>query len=142
MYLEHYGSRPKNILFYALWALYALTGATNIIDIIAFFFPDPVSMDDHGCLIFFQLVIQTIFYHLEIIVVVLFACCDFIAQSILVRTTGTMLIIYFIHLILQKIYRCWIVWGYSIRVVIVPSFLAFAFLGSLIYLHSPTDFNL
>ena len=33
-------------------------------------------------------------------------------------------------------------WGYSIRVVIVPSFLAFTFLGPLIYLHSPTDFNL
>ena len=35
-------------------------------------------------------------------------------------------------------------WGYSIRVVIVPSFLAFAFLGPLICLHSssPTDFNL
>ena len=33
-------------------------------------------------------------------------------------------------------------WGYSIRVVTVPSFLAFAFLGSLIYLHSPSDFNL
>ena len=46
-----------------------------------------------------------------------------------------------IYLILQKIYRCWIVWGYNIRVVIVPSFLAFAFLGTLIYLHSLTDFN-
>src|ERR1700733_6368257 len=55
-----------------------------------------------------------------------------------------MLIIYFIHLILQKIYRCWIIWGYSIRVVIVPSFLAFAFLGPspLICLHSLTDFDL
>ena len=53
-----------------------------------------------------------------------------------------MLIIDFIHPIFQKIYRCWIVWGYNIRVVIVPSFLAFAFLGPLIYPHSPTDFNL
>ena len=32
-------------------------------------------------------------------------------------------------------------WGYSIHVVIVPSFLAFTFLGPLIYLHSLTDFN-
>ena len=46
-----------------------------------------------------------------------------------------------IYLILQKIYRCWIVWGYNIRVVIVPSFLAFSFLGTLIY-HSLTGFNL
>ncbi|KAF8805852.1 hypothetical protein BYT27DRAFT_7191946, partial [Phlegmacium glaucopus] len=36
-------------------------------------------------------------------------CCDFIAQSIL-------------------IYRCWIVWGCNIRVVILPSILAVAYL--------------
>ena len=47
-----------------------------------------------------------------------------------------------IHLIFQKIYRCWIVWGCSIHVVIVPSFLAFAFLGTLIYLHSLSDLTL
>ena len=46
-----------------------------------------------------------------------------------------------IHLILQKIYCCWIVWNHSIRVVIVLSFLAFAFLGIFIYLHSLSDFN-
>ena len=46
-------------------------------------------------------------------------------------------------LIVQKIYRCWIVWGYKICVVIVPTFLAFAFLGILIYLsHSLSNFNL
>ena len=33
-------------------------------------------------------------------------------------------------------------WGCNIRVVIVPSFLAFAFLGPLIYLHSLPGFNL
>ena len=38
-------------------------------------------------------------------------------------------IIHFIYLILLKIYRCWIVWGQNIRVVVVPSILAFAFLG-------------
>ncbi|KAF8815206.1 hypothetical protein BYT27DRAFT_7249401 [Phlegmacium glaucopus] len=38
-----------------------------------------------------------------------FGCCDFIAQSIL-------------------IYRCWIVWGCNIRVVILPSILAVAYL--------------
>ena len=33
-------------------------------------------------------------------------------------------------------------WGYNIPVVIVPSFLAFAFLGLSIYPHSLTNFNL
>ena len=37
----------------------------------------------------------------------------------------------------SKIYRCWIVWGRNTRVVIVPSVLAVAFLGSLpIFIHS------
>jgi len=52
----------------------------------------------------------------------LFAFCDFIAQSIL-------------------IYRCWIVWGQNIRVVIVPSILAFAFLATCSGLVFQIDFN-
>ena len=38
----------------------------------------------------------------------------------------------------SKIYRCWIVWGKNIRVVIIPSFLAIAYLGESesIYLQS------
>ena len=35
---------------------------------------------------------------------------------------------------ISKIYRCWIVWGKKIRVVIVPSILAFIFLGPSTYL--------
>ena len=91
---------------------------------------------------FFQLVLQTvkIQYHLQIIEITVFAICDVLAQFILVRTMAMVMII--IHLILQKIYRCWIVWGYSIRVVIIPSLLAFIFLGPLIYFHSPINFNL
>ena len=94
MYLEHHGSRQgtdkaQKILFYALCVLYALSAATNIMDcILTFPLPDRVSMDDHDCLILFQLVVQTIAYHIQIIEVTLFACCDFIAQSILVRTIG------------------------------------------------------
>ena len=138
MYLQHRGSqkstdRAKNILFYALWVLYASTTATIIVDILIFYWNDAVSIDDHRCLTFFQLFLQNIEIQnqLKIIEVTAFACCDFIAQSILVRTMAMVIII---HLILQKIYRCWIVWGYSIRVVIFPSFLTFAFLGTLIYL--------
>ena len=95
IYLVHHGSRQstdkgKNIIFYALCVLYALTAATIMVDVLIFFWRGPVSMDDHGCLILFWLVVQTlgIAYHLAIIEVTLFACCDFIAQSILVRTTG------------------------------------------------------
>ncbi|KAF8815285.1 hypothetical protein BYT27DRAFT_7080354 [Phlegmacium glaucopus] len=47
--------------------------------------------------------------HITFIQATLYGCCDFLAQSIL-------------------IYRCWIVWGCNIRVVILPSILASVFL--------------
>ena len=95
MYLQHYGSqkstdRAKIIFLYALWVLYGLTMATIIVDILQFFWNDPVSMDDHRCLTLFQLVLQNIeiLYRFGIIQGTLSAFCDVIAQSILVRTTG------------------------------------------------------
>ena len=93
MYLQHCGSqqstsdRAKNILFYALCVLYALTTATGTIDILHYWVYT-VSMDHHRCcLTLFQLVLQNIeiLYRIEI---ALFGLCDVIAQSILVRTTG------------------------------------------------------
>ena len=97
MYLQHRGSdqstdRAKNILFYALWALYALAMATNIIDTLEFcLIYITVSMDDHRCLTLFQLVFKwqniKIKYCLNIIQGTLFAFCDVMAQSILVRST-------------------------------------------------------
>jgi len=102
MYLQHHwhGSqqstdKAKNILFYALWVLYTLSAVTGVADMLA------VSWRDASL---------EIVHQLGIIQVVAFACCDFIAQFIL-------------------IYRCWIMWGYNIRVVIVPSLSAFAFLA-------------
>ena len=94
--LHHYGSqqsidKAKNILFYALWVLYALSAATIILEILEFFLPETVSIGDHAnCLTLFQsLVLQDIEiqYHLGIIQYTVFACCDFIAQFVLVRTT-------------------------------------------------------
>ena len=52
-------------------------------------------------------------------------------------------IICFIHLAWKssKIYRCWIVWGKNIWVVIVPSFLAITYMGQSIYLHLISRFQ-
>ena len=41
----------------------------------------------------------------------------------------------------SKIYRCWIVWGKNIRVVIIPSFLAITYLGQSSYLHLISRFQ-
>ena len=77
-----------------------------------------------------------ILYYLDIIEAIVFGFCDFIAQSILVRTTSG----YdsdadrsYYSSKFSKIYRCWVVWGHNIRVVTIPSILAFAFLGPLTY---------
>ena len=57
IYLQHHQStdKAKNILFYALSVLYALSAATSIIDILQFPFRDAVSLDDYSCLTFFSI---------------------------------------------------------------------------------------
>ena len=72
--------------------LYALTTADGITDVLHYW-NGAVSIDHHRCcLTSFQLVLllQTIkiLYHIEIIEITIFAACDVIAQSILVRPTG------------------------------------------------------
>ena len=72
-------------------------------------------------------------FRLTIIRMVVFGFCDFIAQCTLVRINHcTYHPIY--SLKFSKIYRCWIVWGKNICVMIVPSFLAIAFISQSIYL--------
>ena len=61
-------------------------------------------------------------------------CCDFLAQCILVRTNHCNYHPFYSPKS-SKIYRCWIIWGQNIRVVIIPLFLAVAYLGRSIYLH-------
>ena len=55
-------------------------------------------------------------------------CCDFIAQCTLVRINHCV-ICFMIHLNLQKIYRCWIVWGKNIWIVTLPLLLAITYIG-------------
>ena len=43
--------------------------------------------------------------------------------------------------IFKKVYRCWIVWGQNIRVAIIPSFLAIAYLGQSSYLYLISRFQ-
>ena len=95
MYLRHCcgsqrSDRENNIIFYALWVLYASITALIIVDTLSFCWVYAVSMHDHCSLTLFQLIIQNIEiqYQLQIIDVTAFACSDFIAQMILVRPTG------------------------------------------------------
>ena len=60
MYLQPRGlqkstDRANNILFYALWVLYALTMGTCIVDMIISFWPDAVSVDDLRRLMLFSI---------------------------------------------------------------------------------------
>jgi len=87
---ETESSKPV-IVFYPLCVLYVLTVVVFAIDIAP-------ALGDNTLL----------YYRLAIASTVLFGCCDFIAQCIL-------------------IHRCWIVYGQNIRVIIVPSILALAY---------------
>jgi hypothetical protein len=75
---------------------------------------------------------QPMLFHVQIVSIVASGFCDFIAQCILVRINhrhGAYHPFYSPSKY-SKIFRCWIVWGKDIRVVIViPSFLAIAYIG-------------
>ena len=81
-----------------------------------------------------QIDFQPILYRLSMLQITTNGCCDFLGQCILVCI---------IHRTCHpsyspkssKIYRCWIVWGKDIRVMIIPSFLAIAYLGQSSYLY-------
>ncbi|KAF8801525.1 hypothetical protein BYT27DRAFT_7341856 [Phlegmacium glaucopus] len=96
MYLQYQASKEgtdktNNILFYSHCALYVLSVATFASDIAGtIMIPTDPSYS-------FFMISDTVLY----------ACCSFIAQFIL-------------------IYRCWIVWSRNIYVVIIPSILTFA----------------
>jgi hypothetical protein len=63
-----------------------------------------------------------------IVQIIITGLCDFIAQCIIVSINHCTYQSFYSPKF-SKIYRCWIVWGQNIRVVIIPSFLAIAFLG-------------
>ena len=67
-------------------------------------------------------------------------CCDFIAQCTLVRINHCPYCPFYSPKS-SKIYRCWIVWGKNIYVVIVPLFLAITYIGQSIYLHVISRFE-
>ena len=73
---------------------------------------------------------EGIIFRLEIVQTVASGCCDFLAQWIMVRYKPLDLSESFdlFTYIFIKIYRCWIVWDQNIRFVIIPSFLAIAYI--------------
>ena len=138
------------ILFYALCLLYALSSAIVVSDLVGTiilqvsnnpicrninFFISCVQWHISTSSLRFQTNSQQIIFHLCLVQTIAFGCCDFIAQCILVCINHC---IYhpFYSPKSSKIYRCWIVWGRNIRVVIIPSFMAIAFLGQSINLSS------
>ena len=135
-------SRTATVVFCVLCLLYFLSTASVISDLIAYTIE--VSNNSTICEnIFFLLVMQTRLSKLPLQVqidsqsmlisittvqAVVSGCCDLITQCTLVRINHC---IYhpFYSPKSSKIYRCWIVWGKNIRVVIVPSFLAITYIG-------------
>ena len=79
-------------------------------------------------------------YRLYIVRSIASGSCDYIYQCIIVRTNHCTYHQYYSSKS-SKIYRCWIVWGQNIRVVIIPSLLAIAYLGQSIYLYLISRFQ-
>ena len=118
-------SRTATIIFYALCLLYVLSAATVISDLVAVILQPQGQIDSTRTL-----------FNVTIVQSIAVGGCDFIAQSVLVRINHCTYYHPFYSPKSLKIYRCWIVWGQNILVVIIPSFLAVAYLGlSSFYLH-------
>jgi len=83
---------------------------------------------------------ESLQFNLTIIQVTVTGCCDFLAQCIFVRLNHCTC-----HPLYSpkssKIYRCWIVWGQTIGVVIVPSILAITYIGQSIDSHLISRFQ-
>ena len=133
-------SRTANLVFYALCLLYVLSTANFVVDLLGYTIG--VSNNSISKNIIFLSIMQLyrrmdtlpvqlqldFLFRIEIVQTVLFGCCDVIGQSILVSTNHCTSSIH-VNLQTLKIYRCWIVWGKNIRVIIIPSFLVIACLG-------------
>ena len=76
--------------------------------------------------------IQLIILRLGIIQSVASGCCDLIAQCIMVCINHCTYLNppFYSPSKSSKIYLCWIVWDKNVRLVIIPSFMAIAYIGS------------
>ena len=86
--------------------------------------------------------LNSILNRITIVQIAVNSCCDFTSQCIIVRINHSSCIYHlFYSSESSKIYRCWIVWGKNIRVVIIPSILAITLLGKSIFLHLKSQFQ-
>ena len=148
MYLHCTSKRSGTVtaltLFYAVCLLYVLSAASFVSDLLALILE--VSNNSFCKNTIFLLVAQTrallyplqidsgpILFRVLLLQTTANGCCDFLAQCILVRINHCICHPFYWPKF-SKIYRCWIVWGHDIRVVIIPSFLAIAYLGQPSYL--------
>ena len=81
-----------------------------------------------------QIDYQSMLFRIGIVQTAVFGCCDFIAQCILVRINHCTYHPFYSPKS-SKIYRCWIVCGKNVCVVIIPLILAITYIGQSIYLH-------
>jgi hypothetical protein len=133
-------SRTAIIVFYVLCLLYVLSMATVVMDLLQTILD--VSDNSIRNIIIMQMRIgalslqdqngspsRSMVFRINIVQIVASGFCDFIAQCILVRINHRAYHPFFSPTKSSKIFRCWIVWGKDIRVVVIPSFLAITYIG-------------
>ena len=88
-----------------------------------------------------QIDLQPILIRISVVQTTINACCDFTSQCIIRINHSSCIYHPFNSPKSSKIYRCWIVWGQIICIVIIPSFLEITVLGQSIYLHFISRFK-
>ena len=130
--------RTATIVFYAVCLLCVLSTVNLVIDLVALIIEVSNNSICSKNVIFLSVVQWQIsalapFFPFVTAQSIASGCCDFLAQCILVRINHCSYHLFYSPKS-SKIYRCWIVWGQNIRVIIIPSFLVVAYLGRSIYL--------
>ena len=131
-------SRTATIVFYVLCLLYVLSTVNFALDLL----DEILAVSNNSIYKIitmlmrigalspqFQIASVSMIYRIYIVDVIVNGSCDFIAQCILVRINYRAYHPLVYSPKSSKIFRCWIVWGKDIRVAIIPSFLAIAYIG-------------
>ena len=136
-------TRTANVVFYVLCLLYVLCAAAVVSDLLSAIFQVRykfICKNINLIISYPQFGIITLLPHffngISIAQLTVDACCEFTSQCIIVRINHSSCIYHpFYSPKSSKIYRCWIVWGQNIRIMIIPSFLAITLLGQSTYVY-------
>ena len=131
------GINKRNIFVYALCILYMLSTVMVIFDVTRYVTVSKPCIHPHNFPLYTTIWVGPPFNHtcnsrtppLLCVIDNNWLMQLLFSSNLSMHEVITISIIYVRSSQFSKIYRCWLIWGCNIRVIIIPSILVFAFLG-------------